>query len=322
MSAPLEKPKLYFLRATPANLLTQPPLASSLQSLETTFILLAMDRYPSALISCATAWESVIKAKLAIRPEDPVKLAKLLGDIRGTSPALQQYDRSKIDDFRRTRNRIVHYGFSPKDDRECCQQLVETGLPFLCSLYSELFDFFLNWHDLQPELTDFMQLSSKEMAKAGLLSEVADQLHIVNAMHKLNQGRAAFDPLSCFTAFSHYFRVGMKEAQKSQAEDRVTEWAESIGIRHEAEEAEKQRLERELGGETWKFDCPICDGVQSVVAELDCDALNRKQVNLTWCMCVSCHLVIPKEAYHLADLLFEKELKKQTPEILKGYGLA
>lgn len=319
MSVSTEMPTLHFFRATPANLLEQPPLASSLQSLETTFFLLALYRYPSALVSCATAWESVIKAKLAIRPEDQVPLAKLLGDIRGASPALKKYDRSKIDEFRQTRNRIVHYGFSPKDDRECGQHLVETGLPFLCSLYRELFDFYVNWHDVRPELDDFMQLNDKEMAKAGLVPDVADQLHLLNTMHKLNQDRADFDPLFCFTAFSHYVRVRMKEAHKSNAEDRMSEEAESIGIRFDIEEAEKRRLKHKLDGETWEFDCPICDGVQSVVAELDCDALGRKQVNLTWCVCVSCRLVIPKGAYYLADLVLGEELKKKTPEILEEY---
>jgi hypothetical protein len=314
-----QTPTLNFFRATPAKLLEQPPLASSLQSLETTFFLLALARYPSALVSCATAWESVIKAKLAIRPEDQVPLAKLLGEIRDKSPALKLYDRSKIDEFRQTRNRIVHYGFSPKDDRECGQHLVETGLPFLCALYRELFDFYVNWHDLRPELSDFMQLNNGEMAKAGLVPEVADQLHIVNRMYKLNQQRADFDPLFCFTAFSHYVRVCMKEGQKSYAEDEVSERAQSIGIRCEVEMAEKERLVRELGDATWEFACPICDGVPSVVAALDGDALDKRQVNLTCCMCVSCHLVIPKGAYHLADLLFEKELKEQTPEILEEF---
>lgn len=319
MSASIEMPTLHFFRATPANLLKQPPLASSLQSLETTFFLLALERYPSALVSCATAWESVIKAKLGIPPDDEVKLWKLLDIIRDKFPALNRYNKWKIDEFRKTRNRLVHFGFSPKDDRKCGRYLVETGLPFLCSLYRELFDFYVNWHDLRPELADFMQLNDMEMAKAGLTSDFADQLHIVNAMHKLNRDRADFNPLFCFTAFSHYVRVRIKEAHKSYAEERVTERAESTGIRFETEEAEKQRLESKLSGETWEFDCPICAGVKSVIAELDRYALDRKRVNLTGCMCVSCHLVIPKGAYHLADLLLEKELEKQTQEILEGY---
>jgi hypothetical protein len=322
MSALTDTPTLHFFRATPANLLTQPPLASSLQSLETTFFLLALKRYPSALVSCATAWESVIKAKLGIPPEDRVGLSTLLNNIRDDFPALDRHDREKVREFRETRNRIVHYGFSPKDDRQCGRHLVETGLPFLCSLYRELFDFYVSWRDLQPERVDFMQLNDTELAKAGLIPEVADQLHIISRMHKLNQDRADFDPLFCFTAFSHLVRVGMKEAHKSPAEDTVIERAESIGIRYEVEEAEKQRLELELGCETWEFDCPICSSVRSVVVGLDHDALHRKQVNLTWCVCVSCHLVIPKGAYHLANLLFEKELREQTPKILKEYGLA
>lgn len=113
----------------------------------------------------------------------------------------------------------------------------------------------------------------------------------------------------------------VKEAHLSHAEGRVAEHAESIGIRSEVEGAEKERLKSKLGGETWEFDCPISRASQSVVTGLDVSALNERQTRLTWCVCVACRLVIPERAYHLADLLFEAELRSESPEILRGYGL-
>ena len=59
-------PILHFFGATLHDMLGQPPLASSLQSFETCLFLIALERFPSALVSCATAWESAIKSKLKI----------------------------------------------------------------------------------------------------------------------------------------------------------------------------------------------------------------------------------------------------------------
>ena len=96
MNQQLETPTFNFFRATPPELLTNPPLASSLQSLETTFLLLSLERYPSALVTCVSAWESVIKAKLAIPPEDRrTSTAQLLEDIRKSEPILMEFDQNQ-----------------------------------------------------------------------------------------------------------------------------------------------------------------------------------------------------------------------------------
>lgn len=44
-----EQPSFVFFRATPADMMKQPPLASSLQSFETCLFLIALRRLPSAL---------------------------------------------------------------------------------------------------------------------------------------------------------------------------------------------------------------------------------------------------------------------------------
>jgi hypothetical protein len=229
MNSPPGLPTLHFFRATPPNVLENPPLASSLQSLETAFFLISLERYPSALVSCVSAWESAIKAKLHIPPDDDhVPIAKLLGQIRESSVGLKQYDRAKLDGLRQTRNRIVHYGFSPKDDRKCGRLLVETGLPFLAALYRELFGFHLNWRDARPGATDFMQLTQQEAACVGLVPNFADQIQIVDSMYDLNQDREEFDVLFCFTAFAHFLRLMMRDSYASRADDMVAERAASI----------------------------------------------------------------------------------------------
>ena len=58
----MSTPSLIFLRNQPRDWLEQPPLASALQTFETSLINLAMGRYPSALVLTVSALESLIKA--------------------------------------------------------------------------------------------------------------------------------------------------------------------------------------------------------------------------------------------------------------------
>jgi hypothetical protein len=321
MNTLADKLTLHFFRATPPDMLKNPPLASSLQSLETTFFLLSLGRYPSALVSCVSAWESAIKAKLKISPDDDrVPIAKLLGTIRELSAGLKQFDRADLDNLRQTRNRIVHYGFSPHDDQECGRFLLETGLLFLTALYRELFAFHLNWRDARTGVTDFMQLTQQEAARIGLVPYFSDQIHIVNSMYELNRDREDFDVLFCFTAFAHFLRLKMKELYASSADTMVAERAASIGFRYEAENDQKRNITEQLGGVTFEFDCPMCNASRSVVSGLNEDALSKGHVDLSWGICVSCKLEMPRAAYHLANLVLQRELSEQSSAILESFG--
>src|SRR5262245_53995790 len=172
-------PTFDFFRATPCNMAGLPPLVSSLQSFETSLFLIGLDKYPSALIACSTAWESALKAKLAIGLDDRVDLYELLNRIRAQFTRLGSYDSKKLKDFRTTRNRLVHYGFSPRDDELSAMLLVETGFPFLNFCYQELFDFYLDWQEIKSDKCEFHELTSEEIKKAGLVPEVAAQFRFI-----------------------------------------------------------------------------------------------------------------------------------------------
>ena len=73
-----DEPRLIFFRDTPMDLITHPPLASSLQHLETSFLLIAMGRYPHALVTCGSAIESVIKAAINASPDDRLDFRELI----------------------------------------------------------------------------------------------------------------------------------------------------------------------------------------------------------------------------------------------------
>src|SRR4029434_10175551 len=57
-----EEPRFHLFRLPPADLRARPPLASSLQSFESSLFLVALRRYPHALTACVFASESALKA--------------------------------------------------------------------------------------------------------------------------------------------------------------------------------------------------------------------------------------------------------------------
>ena len=110
------KPTLDFFRETPADLESNRPLASSLQTLETCFLLIALRRYPHALVACASAIEGAIKAALSGPAEEKITFSDLVEKIGGGHPNLHFSINAKLNGFRLARNQIAHYGFSPEDD--------------------------------------------------------------------------------------------------------------------------------------------------------------------------------------------------------------
>ena len=65
----VNNPELSFFRVTPEGMMSRPPLCSSLQNLESSFLLVALARFPHALVMCASAVESAMKAVLNIPAE-------------------------------------------------------------------------------------------------------------------------------------------------------------------------------------------------------------------------------------------------------------
>lgn len=319
MNDHLEAPTLHFFRATPQELVRNPPLASSLQSLETAFLLLSLERYPSALVACVSACESVIKAKLGIPQDDRISTSKILEKIRMSEPILMTFDYAKLDVLLKTRNRVTHYGFSPHHDQDCGRLLIETGLPFLTALYQTLFGFHLHWRDVRAGLTDFTQLTAQEARTVGLIPDLSDQISIVNTMFELNRHSEGFDVLFCFKAFTHYLRFMLRESYASYTDELIAERTLSNGMRFQIEQEEKNSISNQIGGETWEFDCPICHSPYSIVAGLNTNMFDQGRVLLNWGVCVSCRLVMPKQAHHLADLVLSKELAQQQEAILAGY---
>jgi hypothetical protein len=283
--------------------------------------MIGLRSFPSALVMCATAWESVLKAKLSVDPEDRVTLRDLLTEIRLNSAALRAVDSVELDAFRKTRNRLVHYGFSPKDDEECARLLLDVGLPFLGQCYIDLFDFFLDWREIRPGNTEFQNLTPAEMEKAGLLLEVAEQLHFGAETYRRASQHAGLEVRYCFHALSHYIRLGLKELAMTSAEWKVLDRAESDGEKWEHHRKLKADIERQLGGATWEFNCPVCGQVQCFVADLDEHRLDAGEIRAGRGACVQCGFIVGEGAPYLLEILLAKQYAEAKPKILQEFGI-
>lgn len=285
-------------------------------------MLIGLSRFPSGVVTCASALESVLKAKLSIPADSFVDLKDLIREIRISSPNLRTHSQNDLDGFRRARNRIIHYGFSPKDDAECARLLVETGLPFLKRCYKELFDFFLDWQDVKPGIERFDELNSEELAKVGLIPEIANQLRVVTDVHARAKHLRGVDFCYCLLSFGHFIRLGLKESTLSAAETATLADGDARGMTWEAEQERKSSILQLFGHITWEFDCPVCGGCGSLIAELDQHGIENKRIALKRSFCARCDLRIPREAPFLTETLLDAQLKHEKDKMIQEYGIA
>ena len=319
MSTDTAMPTLHFFHATPADLLANHPLASSLQTFETCLFLISMHRFPSALVSCATACESAMKAKLRLGKDDKKKFHVLVNDTRTHFPSLPHSD--SLRPFRDKRNAVVHFGFSPQDDEACAKHLLETGLPFISQLYRELFDFYLDWQEVHPGNKDVNCLTTDEWAKVGLLPQIAEHFRQALEIYDRGKKKESRSYGYCFRGLSHYIRLWMKESAMSKADWIADEIAESRGIKLDAVWEETDRIKARFGGETWEFDCPVCKGKESVVAELDRTKLNAATIATGRCTCAKCRFTVGKAEPYLSEVLLADQIEAKSADILREFGI-
>jgi hypothetical protein len=295
-----EKPELNFFRTTPSRLMSRPPLYSSLQHLESCLFLIALGRFPHALVTCASSVESVMKSILNIPPEQFINAEKLFAQATTAYPALRTFDADDLESFRYTRNQIVHYGFSHRDDEETAALLLKIGLPLLSACYLEFFNF---------ELLD------------GLVVEFGEQLTIALKVYQKAKDIPDLHFSYCFLAFAHLIRWSMRQSLMADWENDASVRADEIGTKFDACERQKKELERVFGA-AWFFDCPICDDIGTFVCELDEDRLNERAVALTRAACASCGLMVRKSCPFLADALCGEQIGQKRTEILHDFGIA
>jgi hypothetical protein len=294
-----ERPNLEFFRTTPEDLMLRPPLCSSLQNMETSFFLIALGRFPHALVACASAIESAMKSALVIDPEEFINANKLYAKAINHFQSLSSFDKSELESFRFTRNRFAHYGFSPRDDEESAVLLLRTGYPFLIACYKEFFGF---------DISD------------GLVVELSEQFGIAVDVYAKAKSISGLHFSYCFLAFSHLIRWSVRQSLMSGWENIASIHADEIGAKFDHCEKQKNELERLLGT-TWVFDCPICNDIDTFVCEIDQDQLDDHIVSLTRGVCSSCGLFVPKGCPFLVDALCREQIDEKCNEILRDFGI-
>lgn len=294
-----QEPTLLFFRHRPDGWKTNASIASSMQSLETSFFLIALGRYPHALSVCASAIESVMQAA-DIGAKEKDGLQELIKKAKKISQAIQDFGDQPLDDFRETRNRFTHRGFSPVDDSEAASLYLEVGLPFLSLCYRELHSF---------DLID------------GLLIEYVKHIHAAQKVHALAKWLKNIERPYCLHSFGHMIRWCFKRNFSTGCEIDALVHAKEIGGEFERVYAEKQELER-LFEVSWPFDCPVCGDLGSAVTELDSVRLDDQDVIPKRMACTNCGFVVSDAHLFLSQVLLEEQVAKSKPQILKEYGIA
>jgi hypothetical protein len=300
MNQTFEQPTFVFFRSFPENLMTLPPLCSSLQNIESCFYFISLDRYPHALISCASALESAMKSILKKSTDDRISATYLYNEAIKEFPNLESFDIEKLKKFRETRNRFSHYGFSPKDDEESAVLILKTGIPFLIKCYKEFFDF---------DLLD------------GLIVEISEHLKFALESYEIINHNKSSNMKYCFSSFAHLIRwAGLKYDAMSILESKVSEIGQIDNMKFEIWLSLKEKLENALSP-SWTFNCPVCNEPDSFVCELNDVDLNHKIVSLKRGICANCDLNIPNDASILINMLFKYGKETEKNEILSEYGI-
>jgi hypothetical protein len=293
-------PELVFFRCTPADLLNHPPLLSSLQNLETTFFLISLDRYPHALVTCASAVESAMKSYLKMKPEKVRNAKDLYEDVFNRLPALKLFDEIDLKKFRDTRNRIIHYGFTKSDNEEIIEILLKVGIPFLRNCYEKCFS--LNLLD-------------------SLRFEIANQLEVAFKVYSRTKDIPGHSFLYCFSAFSHQVRWSMRESL-------LTSWEKSSVIYPGDSDAkidhcdDNKRYLKRIFKYSFDFDCPICDFSSGFVCDIDTKNFEEDDIFFRQAVCTSCDFVVRKTQSYLIEILCEKQIITERPKILREFGIS
>ena len=274
-----------------------PPLASAIQSLETCLLLVSMDRYPSAMASCAMALESAWKAASKKGPEINVNFAEILGDINAALPKeAPTFDFKK---FRTLRNNIVHFGYTPKDDDIAAKLIFSIGIPTFFLYVNNHPELSVDFQScLDPDLFDHLNLTMK--------------LNDSNAIHK------NISPVDSSLTLRHWIKRTLI-CEPIWQDDALNQ--HNLGGLVEFEVKDKLR---QLFHDSWEtcedIQCPVC-GQEQLVVQLDSAAIEKKSINALKGHCLNCDLNFQPGGRHLLNYFINRSLSADAKErILKSYG--
>lgn len=294
------EPSFLFFRSHPASDEARIALASSMQTLDSVLLLIALERYSHALTTCAAAVESAIKSSSAGKNLGRSNgLRDLLEAAKRESKMLAAFPEEALSEFRRARNRITHNGFNPRDDSESVGLLLEVGLPYLHQCYLHLFSFDL-WDALLPNHVGQLRIGAKVYARGKAVAEL--------------------DRSYCLKSLGGLIRWSLKDSFSADWELQALAKSEELGGEFEFKHKQRQELERLFSPE-WVFDCPLCREPEAMVSQLDEAQLHSGNIVPQQVACTNCGLVVKKRELYLAEELLKDEIAMAKEAILRDYGL-
>lgn len=264
-----------------------------------------MARYPSALVATASAIESAVQAAFPSLLRK--RFEELFEHANSNLQAGLSFNTLDLSDFRRKRNEIIHFGFSPSDDEVAAALLLNTGYPFIERCYKSYFNF---------------GLKRKGVRDGGLLLNLDRHLDVAQIVYQKTKNIPNVRASSCFIPLAHEIRWRIRESLLSNWEAEVLDLEdEEFERRHTFQERQKNKLLRDTFEVSWEFDCPICDYPESLICELEREPLEKGEIRLNRAVCVSCGLEIPKNSPALADELCADQVVECRSQILQEHDI-
>jgi transcription elongation factor Elf1 len=300
-----QKPELFFFRKLPENLGSSEFLANSLQSLETSFMLIATGRIVHALVNCVSAIEGALRsANIGGKERDDFQtFIKKASQEPNASARLTEFGQAKIDELREMRNQIVHRGFTPRDNSRCVYLFLVIGFPLLDIVYENFHSIRL-YEDLQRDLADHLKIAERVCTQAAPLD---------------------IDMTYCIGSFAHLVRRFFQPTFMSDWEWLALNQDEEPWVFWELRQKAKENLEHSFNM-PWTFNCPVCSNSKSVVCDLDfeteCGDDTERQQKITpkQMRCVCCGYVVGKEEPFISEIILHDQLTLDvTKEILNEY---
>jgi len=275
-------------------------LTSSMQSFETTLLLIGLSRHPHAISACASAIESAIKSSPAgALKEEGTGLRKALKQARRSSTVINQFSSMLTEEFINARNNFTHKGFSPRDDSEAIRLLLEVGFPLLALCYEHLYSFDL-WQ--------------------ALLEEVLRQLRVANEVLARTKSAPDVEFRYCVRSLVHLIRWSLGPNFSTDWQSDVLEISEENGYSFGLKQQRKDYLERNFN--TFCIvDCPLCRASDDAVCELDDNELDSSNLVALRVSCVNCGFTTGNGQQFLSEAVMGLELDSAKERVLREYGI-
>jgi hypothetical protein len=268
-------------------------LASSLQKVETCFLLVALKRFPTALSTSVAAVESLMHSSGEPKLLSDERLVDKFKAAKKKYPSLGRFSDAELGDLRDRRNEFEHRGFSPKDDSDSVRMLLEIAFPYLEACYREIHSFGL--------LDNLIWHIGPQWSIAVEARRAADE--------------AGTDVRYCLDAFAHYMRYTFEPLFSVTSDFKLDEDSDELfKLRLERMELLKRKFTHE-----WVFDCPVCYWPERLVCELDGQRLQEKDVYVQVMGCANCSFVANRNAHPLINILLRDQIASEKEKILSEY---